>query len=121
MEDILSSRLQERDVIEKNFAELFETASALPAAHGPEESADPLTVLRKELAHRERQIEELLGTLKLKNKDTERLNDEIITLNIENNLLHDRYDKIKVEHDEIVARWLKKAQLEADTMNESLV
>ncbi|CEP61508.1 Atg16p LALA0_S03e04412g [Lachancea lanzarotensis] len=121
MERILQQKLIERDAIEKNFSELFETASALQEnGEFQQELPDPLTDMRKELASRERNIADLVATLKLKNKDSERLNDEIITLNIENNLLQERYEKVRQERDDIVARWLKKAQLEADTMNETL-
>ncbi|SCU97046.1 LAFA_0G09472g1_1 [Lachancea sp. 'fantastica'] len=120
MEDILLQKLTERDAIEKNFSELFEKASASLDKPETQGSHDPLTALRKELENCERSIADLVATLKLKNKDSERLNDEIITLNIENNLLQERYEKVRRERDEIVTRWLKKAQLEADTMNETL-
>ncbi|SCV04319.1 LANO_0G09472g1_1 [Lachancea nothofagi CBS 11611] len=118
MYDLLLQKLKERDVVEKNFAELFE-AAPIQNAKSDQGTQNQSKSLRKELEFRDKKIEEFNATLKLKNKDAERLNDEIITLNIENNLLQDQYDKMKSEYDGIVSRWLRKTQQEADTMNES--
>ncbi|SCU82003.1 LADA_0C02410g1_1 [Lachancea dasiensis] len=112
--------LQQRDVIEKNFIELFPEAIIVSDLDDQNDAELRLKALKKELELRDRQIEDYNATLRLKNKDAERLNDEIISLTIENNLLQERYDKMKAEHDHIVARWLHKAQQEADSMNERL-
>nr|6RGO_C Chain C, Autophagy protein 16 [Eremothecium gossypii ATCC 10895]6RGO_D Chain D, Autophagy protein 16 [Eremothecium gossypii ATCC 10895] len=53
-------------------------------------------------------------------KDAEKLNDEIISLNIENSLLQDKLTALQAEYDKLIQRWLAKAQSEADAMNQGL-
>ncbi|KAM3161850.1 Autophagy-related protein 16 [Lachancea thermotolerans] len=120
MSGLLLERLQERDSIEKNFSELFSEPFVDQKAPSRKASEDQLTALKSELESKDKEISDLKATLKLKSKDTEHLNDEIITLNIENNLLEERLNKTKAEYDEIVQRWLKKVQQEANVMNDTL-
>ncbi|CUS22059.1 LAQU0S04e07272g1_1 [Lachancea quebecensis] len=120
MSGLLLQRLKDRDSIEKNFSELFNEPLIEQKASSRKAAEDQLAVLKLELESKDKEISDLKSTLKLKSKDTEHLHDEIITLNIENNLLEERLNKTKAEYDEIVQRWLRKVQQEANIMNDTL-
>ncbi|CEP22635.1 unnamed protein product [Cyberlindnera jadinii] len=55
-----------------------------------------------------------------KNKSIEVLNDEFLSMQIQNNLLHDRLATLEKENDQLVQRWLAKAQEDADRINAML-
>jgi len=54
-----------------------------------------------------------------KNKSIELINDEIISLSIQNNLLTDKVDKLENENASLVERWIEKVKSDADKMNET--
>jgi predicted nuclease with TOPRIM domain len=47
----------------------------------------------------------------------ERLNDELVALEIENNLLQSRVDQLEAENAGLVERWLARVQQEVDGLN----
>lgn len=111
----------ERDRIEKNFSYLFETASVkVDGCTDKHPTEDTIVNLKNELLSKEKELDQVKETLKVQKKDTEKLNDEIISLNIENNLLQERLQKLTEEYDGLVDRWLKRVQGEADWMNQTL-
>lgn len=125
MDVVLIERLLQRDRIESRFQELFTTPEyAWELNKGDEFSSDTLTTtidrLRKELRSKEDQITSLKEVINVKNKDSEKLNDEIISLNIENNILQTRFKELEDEHDKLVKRWLIKVQKDVETLNSNL-
>ena len=54
-----------------------------------------------------------------KNKSIELINDEILSLSIQNNLLTDKVDKLEKENGDLVERWIEKVKADADKMNET--
>lgn len=126
MDSILIERLSQRDRIESRFKELFVEPKLGPkcSSDGGETSSDVLTTtlarLRKELKSKESQISRLQEVINVKNKASEKLNDEIISLNIENNLLQKRFGELEEEHNKLVKRWLDKVQQDVEKLNANL-
>nr|3A7O_A Chain A, Autophagy protein 16 [Saccharomyces cerevisiae]3A7O_B Chain B, Autophagy protein 16 [Saccharomyces cerevisiae]3A7O_C Chain C, Autophagy protein 16 [Saccharomyces cerevisiae]3A7O_D Chain D, Autophagy protein 16 [Saccharomyces cerevisiae]3A7O_E Chain E, Autophagy protein 16 [Saccharomyces cerevisiae]3A7O_F Chain F, Autophagy protein 16 [Saccharomyces cerevisiae] len=56
-----------------------------------------LAILQKELKSKEQEIRRLKEVIALKNKNTERLNDELISGTIENNVLQQKLSDLKKE------------------------
>lgn len=54
-----------------------------------------------------------------KNKSIELINDEIVSLSIQNNLLTDKLEKLEKENGDLVQRWIEKVKSDADKMNET--
>lgn len=54
-----------------------------------------------------------------KNKSIELINDEILSLSIQNNLLTDKVDKLEKENGDLVERWIEKVKADVDKMNET--
>jgi chromosome segregation ATPase len=52
-----------------------------------------------------------------KNKSIELLNDELLSMQIQNTLLYDKVEKLERENDQLVQRWLEKVQQDADKIN----
>jgi regulator of replication initiation timing len=52
-----------------------------------------------------------------KNKSIELLNDEFLSMQIQNTLLYDKVEKLEKENDQLVQRWLEKVQQDADKIN----
>ncbi|CAR25765.1 hypothetical protein ZYGR_0A03340 [Zygosaccharomyces rouxii] len=126
MDSALLERLLQRDRIESRFQELFIEPKPGPNTQSDREltSNDTLTItlarLRKELKGKELQIASLREVINVKNKDSEKLNDEIISLNIENNLLQKRFGELEEEHNKLVKRWLDKVQQDVEKLNANL-
>ncbi|GMM54735.1 Atg16 protein [Maudiozyma humilis] len=119
----LLQKLQGRDTIESNFSELFE--DILPNEDNLDvdkayvsEYRQLVKHLRSEVQSRDNELVILHERLTVMNKNMEKINDEIIGSSIENNVLQQKYDTLRVEYDKLVQRWLKKVQKEADKMNE---
>ncbi|CDR37729.1 CYFA0S01e15940g1_1 [Cyberlindnera fabianii] len=53
-----------------------------------------------------------------RNKSMEILNDELIAMQIENNLLHNKLEKMEKENEDLVQRWLQKVQQDAEKFND---
>lgn len=126
IENMLIARLTRRDLVESNFKELFR---ALPL-ESPDLSLgkygdgarytnqeDLIDSLKSELRSKEEENSKLKEIIRVMNKDKERVNDELISLNIENNILQERLDSLTKEHDKLIKRWLQKVQAEIDEMN----
>lgn len=64
---------------------------------------------RSRLSNREEEMQ-------YKNKQVERLQDDIIALEMELNVLHDQKDKLQTEHDSLVVRIMKYKEREAEEM-----
>ncbi|ESW98669.1 Autophagy-related protein 16 [Ogataea parapolymorpha DL-1] len=56
---------------------------------------------------------------KIKFQNLESLNDDILSLNIENNLLNDRMAKLKQENESLIERWMKRVKQEAEVLNDA--
>lgn len=122
----LLERLQQRDKVESRFQELFIELKPSPESGFVAELNDngtltvTLTRLRKELKGKELQISSLREIINVKNKDFEKLNDEIISLSIENNLLQKKFGDLEEEHNKLVKRWLDKVQQDVEKLNANL-
>ncbi|EGA61040.1 Atg16p [Saccharomyces cerevisiae FostersO] len=93
MDDLLIRRLTDRNDKEAHLNELFQDNSG--AIGGNIVSHDDallntLAILQKELKSKEQEIRRLKEVIALKNKNTERLNDELISGTIENNVLQQK-------------------------------
>lgn len=126
MEHLILRSLQERDHREQRFSQLFDSPSLDSKPTGEELSKEQRALqtslhnLKQLVKQKEGHIAELKDRIAVKGQDNERINDELISLNIENNLLQDRLVTLQEEYDNLVERWLLKAQKEADAMNSSL-
>ncbi|AMD21719.1 HFL137Wp [Eremothecium sinecaudum] len=110
-----------RDTIEKNFSHLFTPALVIDINSTPvTKHDDHMKHLRRELRNKEIEVIKLQEIVQVGLRDKERLNDEIIGLNIENSLLQDKLDSLQCDYDKLIKRWLLKAQNEADAMNQVL-
>ncbi|AJS89958.1 CPA_1a_G0042420.mRNA.1.CDS.1 [Saccharomyces cerevisiae] len=123
MDDLLIRRLTDRNDKEAHLNELFQDNSG--AIGGNIVSHDDallntLAILQKELKSKEQEIRRLKEVIALKNKNTERLNDELISGTIENNVLQQKLSDLKKEHSQLVARWLKKTEKETEAMNSEI-
>ncbi|GME90015.1 unnamed protein product [[Candida] boidinii] len=53
-----------------------------------------------------------------RNKSLEIVNDDLLSLQIENNLLNDRISKLSKENDQLIKRWMDKVSKDAETLND---
>ncbi|AET40358.1 Atg16p Ecym_5622 [Eremothecium cymbalariae DBVPG len=115
-------RLRERDRINQNYSQLFPIAILIDNDDYPTPNAQDTSIrnLRMELRSKEQENQKLKDIIQLRNKDYGKLNDEIIGLNLENSLLQEKLASLQNEYDILIERWLAKAQLEADAMNNVL-
>ncbi|KAL6948824.1 hypothetical protein ACO0QE_001298 [Hanseniaspora vineae] len=126
--DIIN-QLKARDAIANNFSQFFVPRSELVLHFLPtnnkEDTATKQTqfleeVLEKcktQLLETEKKnslLDELIETQKL---EIRHLQDEMLSMNIENNVLHQELQKKQAEYDKLVERWIAKAQQDADAMN----
>ncbi|AJS66823.1 Atg16p [Saccharomyces cerevisiae YJM451] len=123
MDDLLIRRLTDRNDKEAHLNELFQDNSGAIGgnivSHG-DALLNTLAILQKELKSKEQEIRRLKEVIALKNKNTERLNDELISGTIENNVLQQKLSDLKKEHSQLVARWLKKTEKETEAMNSEI-
>lgn len=128
MDKLLIERLAKRDEIESRYAELFQkvilTDQNLKKGDATREtdSASDLpntTIarLRKELKHKDANVSRLKEVIEVKKQDSEKLNNEIISLTIENNLTSKRFAELEEEHDKLVKRWVARVQQDVDKLN----
>jgi len=54
---------------------------------------------------------------KIKSQNIEGINDSVLSLQIENNLLHKTIDKLKKENKALIDRWMDKASKDAEVIN----
>ncbi|QLL30466.1 hypothetical protein HG536_0A02830 [Torulaspora globosa] len=122
MDELLIERLQERDETESRFSELFEEVVLSSKGIAKKSSSEDslrraVSQLRKELGDKDAEIRKLKEVINVRNKDFEKLNDEIISLTIENNLTNRRFTELEAEHNKLVKRWVAKVQQEVDRLN----
>ncbi|QLG72426.1 hypothetical protein HG535_0D01340 [Zygotorulaspora mrakii] len=116
------TKLQDRDVIESRFCDLFRD---VPIALRDEDInatkqnnlKSTVNRLRKELKDKDAEVRSLREVIKVKNNDSEKLNNELISLNIENNLVGHKYAQLEEEHEKLVKRWLERVHQEFDVLN----
>lgn len=123
MDELLIARLLDRNNRETHLSELFQDNSGAVGGntiHHDDALLKTLTVLQQELKSKEQEIRKLKEVIGLKNKNAERLNDELISGTIENNVLQQKLFDLKQEHSKLVARWLKKAEKETEVMNSAI-
>lgn len=132
----LSNRLKFRNTIESQYKELFQSinipiADTLDKEKDDNVDASPPDLIksqlleiinryRSELMNKEKKLNQLKEVMNVMNKNNERLNDEIISLTIENNVLQEKFKLLNVEHNKLIQRWLLKAQRDADIMNATI-
>lgn len=130
----LLERLALRNEIESHYKELFKDVTTLGShpSTATEQSATTTTTMgnedvativdkyRSELKLKDKEIHRLKEIVEVMNKNSERLNDEIISMTIENNVLEDKYSTLNEEHNKLVQRWLSKVQQDADVMNATI-
>ena len=122
---ILIARLRNRNLAESRFSELFEDQTNLEEVNDTTLKSD-ITIenllysLKNELKKKEDNIKKLNEVITIMNKHSENMNDEIITSNIEINILQDKLDSLTEEHNKLIKRWLQKVQNDADAMNEKI-
>lgn len=132
----LSNRLKFRNTVESQYKELFQSinipiADTLDKEKDDNVDASPPDLIksqlleiinryRSELINKEKELNQLKEVMNVMNKNNERLNDEIISLTIENNVLQEKFKLLNVEHNKLIQRWLLKAQRDADIMNATI-
>ena len=132
----LSNRLKFRNTVESQYKELFQSinipiADTLDKEKDDNVDASPPDLIksqlleiinryRSELMNKEKELNQLKEVMNVMNKNNERLNDEIISLTIENNVLQEKFKLLNVEHNKLIQRWLLKAQRDADIMNTTI-
>ncbi|KAK5781082.1 Atg16p PWA37_002005 [Arxiozyma heterogenica] len=135
-QNTLSNRLKFRNTVESQYKELFQSinipiADALDKEKDDNVDASPpdltksqlleiINIYRNELMNKEKELNQLKEVMSVMNKNNERLNDEIISLTIENNVLQEKIKLLNVEHNKLIQRWLLKAQRDADIMNATI-
>lgn len=122
MDELLIERLLKRDETESRFSELFEKVilsrtGAVKKTSSEDSLRQTVTRLRKELGDKDAEIRKMREVISVKNKDFEKLNDELISLTIENNLTTKRFTELENEHDKLVKRWVAKVQEDVDRLN----
>lgn len=132
----LSDRLEFRNTVEGQYKDLFQSID-IPIIDtldkekddNPDVSLPKLTnsqlfsivnKYRSDLKNKEKELSQLKEVMNVMNKNNERLNDEIISLTIENNVLQEKFNLLNVEHNKLIQRWLLKAQRDADIMNATI-
>lgn len=132
----LSDRLEFRNTVEGQYKDLFQSID-IPIINtldkekddNPDVSLPKLTnsqlfsivnKYRSDLMNKEKELSQLKEVMNVMNKNNERLNDEIISLTIENNVLQEKFNLLNVEHNKLIQRWLLKAQRDADIMNATI-
>ncbi|QHS75429.1 Atg16p [Saccharomyces paradoxus] len=123
MEELLIRRLTDRNNKEAHLNELFQDNSGAIGGNivnHDDALLNTLTILQQELKSKEQEIRRLKEVIALKNKNAERLNDELISGTIENNILQQKLSDLKKEHSKLVARWLKKTEKETEVMNSEI-
>lgn len=123
MEQLYIDRLLERDRLETRFCELFLEFPVI--GHGEDNikqtskdsTKSAVARLRRELGDKDVEIKYLKEVIEVKKKDTEKLNNELISLNIENNLMREKQLELEDEHDKLVKRWLERVHQEFDVLN----
>lgn len=125
MDQLYIERLLQRDVIESRFSNLFkDPATGDESFTGKGNSQNTINAaiskLRKELKDKETEVRRLKEVIEIKNKNAENLNNELISLNIENNLIGKRFLDLEEEHEKLVQRWLAKVQQDVETLNANL-
>ncbi|CCE93651.1 Atg16p TDEL_0G02840 [Torulaspora delbrueckii] len=128
MDKRLIERLAKRDEIEGRYAELFQKVSLTDqnlkkgdASRDTDSTRDLLNStiarLRKELKDKDTNVNRLKEVIEVKKQDSEKLNNEIISLTIENNLTSKRFADLEEEHDKLVKRWVARVQQDVDKLN----
>ena len=128
MDKRLIERLAKRDEIEGKYAELFQKVSLTDqnlkkgdASRDTDSTRDLLNStiarLRKELKDKDTNVNRLKEVIEVKKQDSEKLNNEIISLTIENNLTSKRFADLEEEHDKLVKRWVARVQQDVDKLN----
>lgn len=128
MDKLLIERLAKRDEIEGRYAELFQKVSLTDqnlkkgdASRDTDSTRDLLNStiarLRKELKDKDTNVNRLKEVIEVKKQDSEKLNNEIISLTIENNLTSKRFADLEEEHDKLVKRWVARVQQDVDKLN----
>lgn len=135
-QDTLAKRLKFRNTVESQYKDLFQSidisiADSLDKGKDDNVDVSPpelpksqlygiINKYRSELMNKEKELNQLKEVMNVMDKNNERLNDEIISLTIENNVLQEKLNLLNVEHNKLIQRWLLKAQRDADIMNATI-
>lgn len=124
----LLQRLTLRNEIEGHYKELFQDVTSLTnnnefGTNATVTNGKLVSIIdsyREELKAKDQEIDRLKEIAEVMNKNNERLNDEMISMTIENNVLEDKFNTLNEEHTKLVQRWLSKVQQDADVMNATI-
>lgn len=120
MSDDLLRRLQHRDRYEKQYSQLFVSVGETLQAGGQQAELATVRRLQEQIQRDRVKINKLEEIIRVMQLDQDRLNDELISVNIQNNVLESKYLQLTKEHDKLIQRWLQKVQNDADKMNETI-
>lgn len=127
MNIILLDKLEKRNIIESRFSELFHQYKIDSTLLGTSKLAsddtitnDTIRKYQKELQLKSDKLQEAEETIRIKNKIIENVNNQILELTIEHNIIKQEFDKLKIEHETLLNRWLTKVQKDVDKLNDSL-
>ncbi|KAH3660313.1 hypothetical protein OGAPHI_006899 [Ogataea philodendri] len=112
--DSLTKKLESKDKQLKQ--ELDKNASMSKEIDIAKKNIQVITDAYKKLQDRHSRLQE---ESKVKLQNVESLNDDILSLNIENNLLNDRLTKTKLEYELLVNRWMNRVKQEAEVLNDA--
>ncbi|ODV85736.1 hypothetical protein CANARDRAFT_197904 [[Candida] arabinofermentans NRRL YB-2248] len=120
----LSNALGERDILKQELesknlqieAYKAKNNSQLSEIRTYEKNLALLTEGYKTLQNRLKRLQE---ETKVKNQNIEIVNDDLLSLQIENNLLNVKVAKLTAENNELVERWMAKVSEDAQVLNDA--
>lgn len=122
MIDDLLRRLEHRDQFENQYSTLFVDVNSENFDTSKNNKAELATVrnLQEQIQSDQIKINKLEEIIKVMHLNQDRLNDELISVSIQNNVLENKYSQLNQEHNKLIQRWLQKVQNDADKMNETI-
>ncbi|ODV96885.1 hypothetical protein PACTADRAFT_32385 [Pachysolen tannophilus NRRL Y-2460] len=115
LREINTLKLENENLKRNQSREELKLREARKNAAELEKHLDTLRDAYRKLEKNYRNLKEESDT-KFKNLDV--INDEILSLQIENNLLNKENSDLKLENDKMVQRWLKKVEKDANFLNQ---
>ncbi|CCE62524.1 hypothetical protein TPHA_0C03720 [Tetrapisispora phaffii CBS 4417] len=115
IDKLLVNRLSNRDIVESRYKELFHDLNK--PTEDDNQTQDLVDELKQELFKRDSELKKLDDINKVLRHANENSNNEIISLNIENNIMNEKYNKLEVEYNKLIKRWLSKVEKDVQDMN----
>jgi chromosome segregation ATPase len=111
----LATTQKARSALQSQVDELTASLKALQAQS--KASATQVAQLTRQKTDVERRLKDRDEELRGKTKLAEDAQDEMVALGLQLNLSEEKADKLKIENDELVQRWMKRMGEEADRVN----